>query len=172
MNRAYLTVFAISVFTAILFGSLSADIALAAPQPKVTICHVNQETGEEKTITVGAPGAAAHLKNHPDDKPGECVNGLLCEPFIFELFDQGFVQCVNDTWDFESCANVHLEEFQEASETCVPSDEGFRPACLEICQIESILFFLECNAAGAGPCDDDAFDVLVACLEENQCEVE
>ena len=74
MNREYLTVFAISVFTAILFGSLSADIALAAPQPKVTICHVNQETGEEKTITVGAPSVQKHLKNHMGDHEGECID--------------------------------------------------------------------------------------------------
>lgn len=166
----------ISLVSAVLFGSLTFSQSVFANnsggQEKVTICHVDEKTGEAKTITVGAPGAEAHLENHPEDKPGECVNGPLCEPFFFELWHERFVECVNDTWDFESCANTHLEEVREASETCVPSDEGDRPACLEICQIESIIFHLECHAAVGGSCDDDAFEVLVSCLEENQCEVE
>lgn len=166
----------IFLIMAVLFGSLTFSQSVSANngggQEKVTICHVDEKTGEETTITVGEPGAAAHLKNHPEDTPGECTKGPLCEPLIYELFDQGFVQCVNDTWDFESCANTHLEEFQEASETCELSDEGVRPACLETCDIESITFLLECHSADEGPCDDDAFEVKVLCLEENQCEIE
>ena len=74
MNRGFVTVFGISVFAAILFGSLSLDSALAAPQPKVTICHVDQETGEKKTIRVGAPSVGKHLANHVGDHEGECMD--------------------------------------------------------------------------------------------------
>jgi len=40
-------------------------------QQKVTLCHVDQETGEKITITVGAPAVPAHLAH--GDTLGPCV---------------------------------------------------------------------------------------------------
>ena len=57
-----------------MMGSLVLVQAMAEGkgQNKVTLCHVNQGTGEEKTITVGAPAVGKHLANHEGDHVGEC----------------------------------------------------------------------------------------------------
>src|ERR687889_311666 len=53
----------------------TAAVAFAIPnegsngQTKVSICHKGH------TITVGAPGAAAHLAHHDDDTDGPCAEG-------------------------------------------------------------------------------------------------
>jgi len=69
----------IAVMAAVLFGSLTLSQSAFAGvsggnngQEKVTICHVDQKTGEGKTITVGAPAVGKHLANHDGDHIGEC----------------------------------------------------------------------------------------------------
>ena len=63
-------------------------------QPKVTICHVDQDTGEEKTITISNKAVDKHIANHIGDHLGECVdepepvcgNGIIEPP---ETCDDG-----------------------------------------------------------------------------------
>ncbi len=82
-------------------GSLIADSADAGKgQQKVVICHVN-DNGQRIEITIGAPGATNHLKNHPDDSPGVCENncgiGYECDDGDLCTVDV----CLNDhTCDF------------------------------------------------------------------------
>jgi len=58
----------ILIFGSLGFG-LSSDDAFAKGQgqPKVTICHVDQETGEEKTISISNKAVSKHLANHIGD---------------------------------------------------------------------------------------------------------
>jgi len=79
LNRAFIAVFGIAVFAAILFGSLAFDSVLAAKEPKVTICHVDPDgdgAGPE-TLEVNAHSLAKHLAH--GDGLGACFtcgNGL------------------------------------------------------------------------------------------------
>ena len=75
MTQKITVFFGIAVMAAVLFGGLTfADTAFAGVEEdkKTTICHVDQETGEEKTISVGTPSVPAHLENHEGDHLGEC----------------------------------------------------------------------------------------------------
>lgn len=53
-------------------------------QTKVTICHyqgTKNGTPKYKALTLGAPGAENHLRNHEEDTPFvDCCPGDLCEP--------------------------------------------------------------------------------------------
>jgi len=85
----------------------SFDDALAKGngQPKVTICHVDQETGEKETITVSNKAVDKHKEKHGDEL-GECVDEP--EPFC-ELNDcDDFNECTIDVCDEEgdSCSNT------------------------------------------------------------------
>lgn len=56
-------------------GSLALGLsgtAGAAAQEKVTICHVDPDTGVAETITIAAPAAAHHFAHHAGDTAGEC----------------------------------------------------------------------------------------------------
>ncbi len=76
MTQKITAIFGIAVMAAILLGGLTfSQSALAGQsggpgQQKVTLCHVDQETGEEITITVGAPAVPAHLAH--GDTLGPC----------------------------------------------------------------------------------------------------
>jgi hypothetical protein len=55
----------------------SADEASSSNQyeEKVTICHVPPgNPNNPQTLTLSSSGAAAHLRNHPDDTMGACAN--------------------------------------------------------------------------------------------------
>ena len=76
MTQKLTAIFGIAVMAAILLGGLTfSQSALAGDrgggQQKVTLCHVDQETGEKITITVGAPAVPAHLAH--GDTLGPCV---------------------------------------------------------------------------------------------------
>lgn len=48
---------------------------------KAKICHFREETGDYKVLTLGAPGAENHLKNHEEDAPYvDCCPGDTCPP--------------------------------------------------------------------------------------------
>jgi len=64
----------ILIFGVIGFGLSSDAFAKGQGQPKVTICHVDQETGEEKTISISNKAVSKHLANHIGDHLGECVD--------------------------------------------------------------------------------------------------
>lgn len=42
----------------------------AAPKPKVSICHFDEEEGTWVAISISENGARAHLRNHDDGAPG------------------------------------------------------------------------------------------------------
>jgi hypothetical protein len=44
--------------------------AFAAPPPKVSICHFDEEEAAWVSITISEQGAAAHMRNHDDALPG------------------------------------------------------------------------------------------------------
>jgi hypothetical protein len=48
-----------------LFGLMAAATAIAAPQPKITICH-KYGTPDQATLDVGYPAMTAHFANHGD----------------------------------------------------------------------------------------------------------
>jgi len=88
MTQKTTAIFGIAVLAAILLGGITfSQSAFAGAiggggpgggQQKVTLCHVDQETGEEITITVGAPAVPAHLKH--GDTLGACVEEPEPEP--------------------------------------------------------------------------------------------
>jgi len=88
MTQKTTAIFGIAVMAAILLGGLTFSQSAFAGvstgggpgggQNKVTLCHVDQETGEEITITVGAPAVPAHLKH--GDTLGACVDEPPTEP--------------------------------------------------------------------------------------------
>ena len=84
MTQKLTAIFGIAVLAAILLGGLTfSQTAFAGDrggggQQKVTLCHVDQETGEEITITVGAPAVPAHLRH--GDTLGPCVEEPEPEP--------------------------------------------------------------------------------------------
>ncbi len=99
---------------AILLGGLTFSQAAFAgqsgggPPGKVTICHVDQETGEEITITVGAPAVPAHLAH--GDTLGPCVDEpSTCEELCVEEFDACFEGCQGDSFCEGICEFFHSE---------------------------------------------------------------
>jgi len=44
--------------------------AFAAPKPKVSICHFDEEEGAWLAISISENAAEAHLRNHDDGVPG------------------------------------------------------------------------------------------------------
>jgi hypothetical protein len=70
------------MFVPIVSLSLSLAVVHGTPRrtEKVTLCHCPVgNPGACVTITVGAPAAAAHLGDHPDDLQGVCAPALLWE---------------------------------------------------------------------------------------------
>ena len=43
------------------------------PGQKLTICHITRKGNHAKTLTIGAKGAAAHLRHHRNDHAGACT---------------------------------------------------------------------------------------------------
>jgi len=98
LNRAFAASFVFSVFVAVLFGSLVISSALAAPQPKVTICHVDPDgdgAGIE-TLEVNGHSLAKHLAH--GDHAGEC---FVCGD---ETLDPPVEECDDGNAVTEECA--------------------------------------------------------------------
>lgn len=73
----------------VLTGTIGLSLAIASVSgasggaEKGTLCHCPPDNPDEcVTITVAAPGAAAHLRNHPDDLEGVCPPSVLWEAVI------------------------------------------------------------------------------------------
>ena len=72
--------------------SIDDAFAKGDGKPKVTICHVDQETGEEKTISISNKAVSKHIANHIGDHLGECVDEP--EPFCGDgVVNQPSEQC-------------------------------------------------------------------------------
>jgi len=117
MTQKITAIFGIAVLVAILLGGLTLSQSAFAGassegngQEKVTICHVDQETGEEETITVGKPAVRAHLANHEGDHLGPCVEEpMTCEEQCEEEFLSCIEGCQGDTFCEGLCEFFHVE---------------------------------------------------------------
>ena len=164
LNRAIMISFGISAFAAVLFGSLtfseSAFAAKEGGQEKATICHVDQNTGEEKTITVGEPSVKKHLANHQGDHVGEC--SVTCQ----ECYDSLVAERVTCQEDF-ACVQQAYQDYAGCSLACTGTlVDAFPKECvnssapsLDACvgQASSLQEVLTCF-------DEGYFEKLVACL--------
>ncbi len=130
MTQKITAIFGIAVLAAILLGGLTFSQSAFAGQSggpgqqKVTLCHVDQETGEEITITVGAPAVPAHL-NHGDTL-GACDDEPeplgTCQECVDELNTD---ECV----DF-GCEKSEWLAFADCTLTCTgQAGEGIPEQC-------------------------------------------
>jgi len=152
LNRVILFALGISIIAAALFGSLAfSQNAFAGidtsnkGQEKITICHVDQETGEEKTITIGAPSVPKHLANHEGDHEGECNDEP--EPVCGDgTVNQSSEQCDDgNTTPGDGCDEQCMNEpepvcgdgtVNQSSEQCDDGNTTPGDGCSEICEIE------------------------------------
>jgi len=163
LNRAFIAVFGIAVFAAILFGSLAFDSVLAAKEPKVLICHVDPDgdgAGLE-TLEVNGHSLAKHLAH--GDHVGAC---FVCG----DGFQEGAEQC-DDGGESLTC---------DADCTAAVCGDGtVNPTAGEICDDggESLTCDADCTAAVCGDgtvnptageeCDDGNTNDNDSCT--NQC---
>jgi len=129
MTQKLTAIFGIAVLSAILLGGLTfSQSALAnggGGQVKVTLCHVDQETGEEITITVGAPAVPAHLAH--GDILGPCdeePEPTTCEECSIASSD-ALILCDGEL----NCMISAQQEFAECTLTCEGDHNGIPEAC-------------------------------------------
>ena len=137
LNRAYVASFTVATFFAMLFGGLVLDSALAAPQPKVTICHVDPDddgAGHE-TLEVNVHSLAKHLAH--GDGEGACLtcgNGLVeageqCDDGNTTPGDDCSATCTVET---AICGDT----FVTAPEQCDDGNTQAGDGCSDSCVIE------------------------------------
>ena len=157
-------IFGIAVMAAILLGGLAfSQSALAkggGGQQKVTLCHVDQETGEEITITVGAPAVPAHLAH--GDTLGECPAPICNE--CFDIAETAFEECVEAGGTTDECRVEVEPSLTECALVCEGTEEDKFDACLDATQVQ----FTICTIQGGdeGVCRDDALDFFEVCFGE------
>ena len=165
MTQKLTAIFGIAVLAAILLGGLTfSQIAFANGnngQEKVTICHVDQETGEEFTITVGAPAVPKHLANHQGDHLGPCVEEPpTCSECVLNA-EAAFNECTGSGGTEGECF-IQLEPSStECALTCEGTDLDKENACFTAAFIQ----FFACLATGEDEpvCSGDATAFFEEC---------
>ena len=152
----------VSITAAILFGGLAFSQSAFAgdKEDKITICHVSQDTGESKTISVGKPAAEHHLSKHEGDRLGQCgsIQCTECE----EQAGKIFFDCFDAGGTGTEC-RVLMEPFlTECALTCQGSDEEKESAC----NVASSVQFSVCLDTDAETdfCADKTRDFLSECI--------
>jgi len=166
---------------AALFGSLAfsqnafAGIDISNKgQEKITICHVDQETGEEKTITIGAPSVPKHLANHAGDHEGECMNEP--EPFCGDDNLDANEQCDDgNNANGDGCdSQCIIEQGPSTCEECVAVYISHSGDCAEDfdCEKAALQELADCTSTCEGQfnnipqfCWNLKADVLSSCLD-------
>ena len=141
MTQKITAIFGIAVMTAVLLGGLAfsqsafAGVGGGPGQQKVTLCHVDQETGEEITITVGAPAVPAHLAH--GDTLGPCVE----EPPGC-VFNE---ECSSEDYCAKPIGSDPLSEgvCEERAEVCLPFEDP-------VCGVDGVTYSNDCFASMAG----------------------
>jgi len=132
----------ILIFGVIGFGLSSDAFAKGQGQPKVTICHVDQETGEEKTISISNKAVSKHLANHIGDHSGECVD--VPEPVCGDGNQEAPEECDDGNTVTESC------NYSETNCTVCASDCSNQDGATSFCGDSNI------DMANGETCDDGA----------------
>ena len=120
MTQKITVFFGIAVMAAVLMAGLSlsqnafAGVNENNGPEKIAICHVDQETGEEKTMHLVARAATNHLENHDGDYLGECTSCEQCANTLYEQLDE----CGNDT----ECGFNAINAAGECFKTCEDPD--------------------------------------------------
>jgi len=168
MTQKITAIFGIAVMAAILLGGLTfSQSAFAGAstgggpgggQQKVTLCHVDQETGEEITITVGAPAVPAHLAH--GDTLGECS----VVPDCLECLENAMAaneKCLDEGGTEDECFIEIEPSFSECALACEGTDDEKENVCLNaafvqaevclasgedliVCEADALAFFEEC----------------------------
>lgn len=166
MNRAVAVAFGISSFAAILFGGMTisqnafAGIGENNGQEEITLCHVDQNTGDKKTITLGEPAAAKHLKNHIGDHIGECTE-ITCQQCYETMITEadaceGDFTCTQQAFqEYASCSLTCTGDLvNNFTQECVNDSAPFLETCIE--QAQSLDDIFSCF-------DGVYYEHLVAC---------
>ena len=147
----------IAVMAAVLFGGLTfSQSAFAGNDEKVTICHVDQKTGEQTTISVKEGPAAKHLNNHLGDYEGECV--ATCEECFIEV-NLALNNCVEGDYD---CALAAFNAFGECTLTCQGDFESAPQQCIN----DAAPALADCSVAtdeGINACIGDWLTIIETC---------
>jgi len=122
--------------------SIDDAFAKGDGKPKVTICHVDQETGEEKTISISNKALSKHLANHIGDHSGECVD--VPEPVCGDGTVDAGEQCDDGNTVTESC------NYSETSCTVCAADCTNQAGATSFCGDSNI------DSANGETCDDGA----------------
>jgi len=130
----------ILIFGAIGLGLSSDAFAKGQGQPKVTICHVDQETGEEKTISISNKALSKHVANHIGDHSGECVDEP--EPVCGDGNQEAPEECDDGNTVTETC------NYSETSCTVCAADCTNQDGATSFCGDSNI------DSANGETCDD------------------
>ncbi len=168
MTQKLTAIFGIAVLAAILLGGLTfSQSAFAGAiggggpgggQTKVTLCHVDQETGEEITITVGAPAVPAHLAH--GDTLGECSVVPDCLECLGNA-ETAFDECRDDGGTEDEC----FIEIEPSFSECVLACEGTEDEKEFVCLNAAFIQFASCEIQGGDPdvCEADASAFFEEC---------
>jgi len=152
LNRVVAIAIGISSLVAILFGSIGFSQSAFAGftenngQEEITICHVDQKTGDEKTIRVGGSASLKHLKNHFGDHVGQCIEITCQQCYETMLTDVekcgGYFTCNQQAFqEYAGCSLTCTGNLvNNFTQECVNSSAPFLNLCIEQAQALEDIF--------------------------------